>query len=298
MATAEGTVTTRMVYEIVGAADAVKACHEVRQAIAQGTLGVKAGSEALRENLEVWRLQQTALRGATTIFKVTHTELLAFGRVMSHIGMIGRDVVQMFTAWNVSMIRIERSQRDVRDAQIALRDAQLEYTGIVRESGVESDEAAEALLRLSDAQDALEEVQRRLAEAQQQNVFQMISYGLMIPTFIASSIQASIAIKTFIASLSAGALAYTTLGSALTGTVIPALGVGALAFAAFFGTFQALALANEGRLLSLEEIWYRLSVVLPQNIGEALKGIGVAWQNFVNWVGGAWAGFTKWCGDV
>ena len=133
---------------------------------------------------EAWLLYGTT-RYLTQAYLSQNLAVWSGVQAFSQVGDVARMGLQLFNQYQVMMIRIDRAQRDVRDAQLAYNEAVLQY-------GARSPKAVQAAQDLQDAQTTL-------ARAQQES---LIFWGLAIasvPRYVQSIMQATAGLKAFIA---------------------------------------------------------------------------------------------------
>jgi hypothetical protein len=216
-------------YEVVGAEDVIRTNAELWNSFKQGGLGVKEFSTALRENMEGTYAMRRAYSGMRMAIRVSWAPLLETARALGDVGRIGRDVVQMWQAYTIGQLRIERAMRDVVDAQQEVAKWQALYNQYLRDFGSDSAYTKEATDNLIDAYRQLKTAQEQAAKAQQDMVFGWVGMGLEIASVISSLIQLGVHLKTL------QAIMATTTGTEVgilgTGVTLGSLGTAALAAA-------------------------------------------------------------------
>lgn len=131
-------------------------------------------SQEVRKELKDYRQdivqQNRALSTLRLAYREQYQELELAGRAFSSVGSAVRNVMNMYTQWNVAMIRQNQLQE-------AVTVAQEKYTAAVERYGPASLQATTAAHALSDAQE-------RLVQAQQQNTLMFVGFAAQFPALI------------------------------------------------------------------------------------------------------------------
>lgn len=216
-------------YEVVGAEDVIRTNAELWQSYKQGGLQVDQFSTSLRGNMEGTYAMRRAYSGIRMALRVEMAPLLESARALGDIATIGRDVIQMWQAYTIGQLRIERAMRDVSDAQQDVAKWQGLYNQYLRDFGVDSAYTKDASENLIDAYKRLKTAQDQAAKAQQDMIFGWVGMGLEIGGVISSLIQLGVHLKTL------QAIMATTTGTEVgilgTGVTLGSLGTAALAAA-------------------------------------------------------------------
>ena len=178
-------VTTE--FRVEGAEETVNAIQRVYQEYRRlGAVG--------QEQIRLMRQQATAIYAARrsvmlirTEYRMTYATLLEFNRGLRRIGIIGRQIISIWQAHTIAMMRLQRAHEDVREAQEEVAKYQQEYNEAVRVFGEQSVYAQDALEKLTRAQKRLRDAQAEVARAQQENIIGYIGIAFqiagMIPQF-------------------------------------------------------------------------------------------------------------------
>jgi hypothetical protein len=220
-------VVTR--YEVVGAQDVIRTNAELWQSFKQGNIDVKDFSTALRENMEGTYAMRRAYSGMRMAIRVEMAPLIESARVLQDIGSIGRDVVQMWQAYTIGQLRIERAARDVVDAQQEVAKWQQLYNQYLRDFGLDSATTKDASENLISAYKKLKEANDAAAKAQRDMWMGYAGMALEIGGVVGQIANLAVHIAVLKATIAAttGAEA-----AGLFGTGLTAAGLGAAALAA------------------------------------------------------------------
>jgi uncharacterized protein related to proFAR isomerase len=121
------------------------------------------------------------IRESNMVWRVQTYEVKQYLDVLNHVGSIGQSVMNIWQAYTVGQIRLERANRDVVDAQKGVEsatrnvsDAESEvtkwqglYNQYCRDFGKDSSYALDALDNLNDAQKSLRDATEAQTEAQE-----------------------------------------------------------------------------------------------------------------------------------
>jgi len=165
----------------------------VAQALAYHMQLVKQTGQAHEELAEtmrnlrapIWSMRRD-LMGIRTAWRMHHAALIEGMRAFRQINYIGRQIVSMWQAYNIAMIRIERAERDVEDASKDLADAQRIYLQYLRDFGAESPLTQEAFRNLQDAIKDYEDALRRADKARQDMIAGWIGIGFQAAGLISN----------------------------------------------------------------------------------------------------------------
>lgn len=220
-------VVTR--YEVVGAQDVIRTNAELWQSFKQGNIDVKDFSGALRENMEGTYAMRRAYSGMRMAIRVEMAPLIESARVLQDVGSIGRDVVQMWQAYTIGQLRIERAMRDVVDAQQEVAKWQELYNQYLRDFGLNSATTKDASENLINAYKKLKEANDAAAKAQRDMWMGYVGMALEIGGVVGQIANLAVHIATLKATIAATTGAET---AGIFGTGLTAAGLGVALLAA------------------------------------------------------------------
>jgi len=175
---------------VTGVKEAKRQLADLWRSFQQGGISIKELKKQISEigaPVYAMRRSLTLLR---TEWRMQHQTLIATSRVMRDIGYIGRNIISMLQAYQISQIRIAQAQRDVAEATKTVAELQDRYNRYLEVFGEDSVFTKRAYEELQEAienkQRAIEEVNRAL---QEQNL-QYIGIGLSMGSFISQTITA------------------------------------------------------------------------------------------------------------
>lgn len=168
-------VVTR--YEVKGAEDVLATNAQLWRSFQEGGVSAQAFSKSLKESMEPIQAEQRLLNATRMTLRVGYAEWNQFGRVLSGVGSIGRNLVSMWQAYTIGQIHVEQTTENVEKAQLGVakahkkvEDAQKEvskwqklYNQYLRDFGADS-------TYTKNAQDELTTSQEYLVDAQQGEV--------------------------------------------------------------------------------------------------------------------------------
>ena len=111
-------------YEVQGCEDVIRANAELWSSFKQGGISVKAFSSSIKENMEGTFAMRRAYSGMRTAIRTEMAPMIESARTLTDIGRIGKDVLQMWQAYNIAMMRIQSAIQGVADAQKNLAKSQ------------------------------------------------------------------------------------------------------------------------------------------------------------------------------
>jgi len=166
-------------YEVQGCEDVIRANAELWSSFKQGGISVKDFSESIKQNMEGTKAMTSAYRGIRSAIRDDMAGFIETSRVLTDVGRIGRDVLQMWQAYNIAMMRIESATQAVITAQKNLSKAQgnvadagkdvAEWQGIynqyLHDFGADSAYTKNAYEKLTEAQGNLSDAQSDAADA-------------------------------------------------------------------------------------------------------------------------------------
>lgn len=142
---------------------------------------IDSGTKKILQDYKALRMEQRAVRGE---FELNNRTLVDAGRVLRSIGSVASSLTNIYTKYNVMMLRVSDSQR-------RLREATNDYNRAMAESGPGSEEAIRAARDLADAkQDA--------ARAQQEQTLGLIGFGVELAGTVSLIISSIPRIKEFV----------------------------------------------------------------------------------------------------
>lgn len=176
--------------QVAGVEDVKSQLADLWRSFREGNITIKELNKQMREigaPIYAMRRSLTLLR---TEWRMQHQTLIATSRVMRDIGYIGKSIISMLQAYQISQIRIAQAQRDVAEATKTVAELQDRYNRYLEVFGEDSVFTKRAYEELQEAienkQRAIEEVNRAL---QEQNL-QYIGIGLSMGSFISQTITA------------------------------------------------------------------------------------------------------------
>jgi hypothetical protein len=230
-------------YKAIGHTSVIQANAKIMQSLKdlsnagiQSGDGVKALSDSLRENLKATYAMRRGLQGVRMSLRVAYAPILEFGRAMGHIANMGRDVIQMWQAYNIGIYRVENATRRMSAATEDAAYYQNLYNKYMRDFGEDSAYARDAFEKMEDAQKKAEQASKDLERANNEMWIGYAGMALMIPNFLNNLVEVIIHFKTI-----AGLVG--TIGTGITtgiGTALATLGV---PFGGMAGTGAAVAVA-------------------------------------------------------
>lgn len=170
---------------IEGEEDTVAALRDFFQTFKEGRGDIAAAETEMRNYSKSIYGARRALMLIRTEWRMQHAAWIEGARLMRDVGRIGRSITQMWTAYNVGQIRVERATRDVEEAVIELSEAQQLHTRYLRDFGEESIYTIRAHERLENASQAEKDARERLATAQRDNILGYVGMGLQAGELIA-----------------------------------------------------------------------------------------------------------------
>lgn len=218
-------------YEVVGAEDVIRTNAQLWQSYRDGGLNVKEFSTALKDNMEGTYAMRRAYSGMRMALRVEMAPLLESAKILNDVGRIGRDVVQMWQAYTLGQLRIERATRDVVDAQKDVAKWQQLYNQYLRDFGVDSSYSKDASENLTNAYKHLKEAQDAAAKAQSDMTLGFVGMALESASVISNVISLATHIKMLQATITATTGASAAGGFLGTGLTLGTLGSAALAAA-------------------------------------------------------------------
>jgi len=235
---AEESMTTRI--EVVGAEEAKRTLADFFQAYKTGKEDVKMLNTAMREQAGTIYGARRALMLIRTEWRMQHAAWIEGARVMRDIGRIGRNITQMWQAYTIGMIRVEKAQGDLRTATKNVGEAQDRYNRYLEVFGEDSLYTIDALNDLKDAEDEVEDATRRANDAARDFSIGLGGLALQGLDFLATLPMLAMHLKMVAstlgitkASITGVATAITALGATATAVLLglPALAAGvAIAF--------------------------------------------------------------------
>jgi len=126
------------------------------------------------------------IRVAQKEWRVQHYEVEQTLRAFNQVSSMGRMVVNTFNTFTMASFRLESAQRDLRETQMRVAEAQSQLNLAVEAYGPGSSQAVAASEKLRAAQNALEETQARVTQIQQQNTLAYIGFALQIPSVVSN----------------------------------------------------------------------------------------------------------------
>lgn len=193
-------------YEVVGAQDVIRTNAELWNSFRQGEMNVKEFSTSLKENMEGTYAMRRAYSGMRMAIRVSWAPLLETAQALNDVGRIGRDVVQMWQAYTMGQLRIERAMRDVADAQQEVAKWQSLYNQYLRDFGADSAITKDASENLIDAYKRLKETQEAATKAQSDMVFGFVGMGLEATGIIGTLVSLAYHVKVLKATLAAAGI--------------------------------------------------------------------------------------------
>jgi len=248
-------------YEVVGAEDVIRTNAQLWQSYKQGGMDVKQFSTAVKENMEGTYAMRRAYSGMRMALRTEMAPLLESAKVLNDLGRIGRDVVQMWQAYTLGQIRIERAARDVVDATQDVAKWQQLYNEYLRDFGADSGFTKDASDNLTEAYKHLKDAQDAAAKAQNDMNIGYVGMVLESASVVSSVISLITHVKMLQATLAA------TSGEAGLGALIKGLTGASLAatesVTAFAAAGESMSMLGFGAAGTAAGLLAPLAVVLP-----------------------------------
>lgn len=207
------------VYRVYGLEDVLRSQKEIVQAFKEGKYSVKEFNQAQKENMEATRALNRAYSGMRMTQRAQTYEFRQAIQVMQSIGRIGDRLINLWQAYNVGMIRVERATRDVTDAKAELTKWQNLMNQYLHDFGEDSVYYLEAKDMVEQYQKAVEDAEAAQKQASQSMIGYWITLGPSIIGIVGDIAMVTLSIKMLggtaglIAALTKG---FGSLGSAIT----------------------------------------------------------------------------------
>lgn len=248
--------------ETRGVKQAKKDFEDFFYAFSKGKEDIKKLNEEMRKSAAPVYGARRSLMLLRTEWRMQHATMVESARAMMSISRIGSHITQMFTAYTMGQIRVERAQRDVAEATKTVAELQDRYNRYLEVFGKDSVFTQRALEDLTDAQNKQKEAMDALAKAQQDMIMGYIGIGLQAPVAIAGIIDVAFHISNviklikgkggFIAALKAAGISLGSLGTAFL-AALPALMFIIPIVLAYTKDFEAAENAFHGWATTTEE---------------------------------------------
>jgi flagellar hook-basal body complex protein FliE len=248
-------------YEVVGAEDVIRTNAQLWQSYKQGGMSVQDFTAATKENMEGTYAMRRAYSGMRMALRTEMAPLLESAKVLNDLGRIGRDVVQMWQAYTLGQLRIERAARDAVDAQSEVAEWQKLYNQYLRDFGADSAFTKDASDNLTEAYKHLKDAQDAAAKAQQDMTVGYVGMVLESASVVSSVISLITHVKMLQATLAS------TSGEAGLGALIKGLTGASLAatesVTAFAAAGESMSMLGFGAAGTAAGLLAPLAVVLP-----------------------------------
>ena len=176
--------------QVAGVEDVKSQLADVWRSFREGNITIKELNKQIREIGATTYAMRRSLTLLRTEWRMQHQTLIATSRVMRDIGYIGKSIISMLQAYQISQIRIAQAQRDVAEATKTVAELQDRYNRYLEVFGEDSVFTKRAYEELQEAienkQRAIEEVNSALQEQQLLYVGVALNFG----SFISESITA------------------------------------------------------------------------------------------------------------
>jgi hypothetical protein len=227
---------------VLGFEETIRTLQDYMKTIRETGVVTKEMAEDAREMMRSYREVRRTISHMRTVWKAHHATLLEGIRAFRQFGYIGRELVRMWQAYSVAMLRIERAQRDVEDAARDVAYYQQLYNQYLRDFGKESIFTQQSWENL---QRAIESEKEALAIAQKTHEDMRAGWvlmGLDAVTFAGNLAHVAEAAFVLKASLNAVSISLASLASAIPPV---AVGLGLLAGAWYLST-KPIEVQNKG----------------------------------------------------
>jgi hypothetical protein len=155
-------------FEVRGLEDTMRAFAQHIQMVKEAGYVHEELAETMRNlRAPIWSMRRD-LMAMRTAWRMQHATMIEVWRGLRRISRVVGEVRQIFVGYQISMLRLERAQRDVQDATRDVAYYQDLYNQYLRDFGEDSPFTIDALQNLHDAQRAAEEATRQTAQAVQE----------------------------------------------------------------------------------------------------------------------------------
>jgi uncharacterized protein YoxC len=153
-------------YRVFGAEDVIAAQRQLMESFQGGELTVKEFNAAIKQNTDETRSLNRAQNEIRMTTRVQNYEMMQSLHVMQSIGHVGQSLMNIWQAYEVGQIRVERAIRDVTDAEKDVAEYQALYNQYLRDFGADSAYTLNALSKLEAANSRLKTAQEGATKAQ------------------------------------------------------------------------------------------------------------------------------------